>query len=172
MNIKFSPLQYIIFIMISNIYITSCCNNDSIDTEYKKNVNINTTQHTNDTNPFVMNNITNQIRILKNINTIYFDLDQYNILPQFFQILHKHADFLCKNEYYKIVIEGHADERGTPEYNIALGERRANSVKMYLQSLGVLDQQMSILSYGKEKPIFLGHHEDDYAKNRRVVLAY
>ncbi|MGL4959463.1 MAG: OmpA family protein, partial [Plesiomonas sp.] len=73
---------------------------------------------------------------------------------------------------YKVVVEGHADERGTPEYNIALGERRASAVKMYLQGRGVNAEQVSIVSYGKEKPAVLGHTEDAYAKNRRAVLVY
>ena len=80
--------------------------------------------------------------------------------------------FLRGNPSVKITVEGHADEKGTPEYNIALGERRANAVKMYLQSKGVNGEQIAIVSYGKEKPAVLGHDESAYAKNRRAVLAY
>ncbi|MGQ7179132.1 peptidoglycan-associated lipoprotein Pal, partial [Escherichia coli] len=83
-----------------------------------------------------------------------------------------HANFLRSNPSYKVTVEGHADERGTPEYNISLGERRANAVKMYLQGKGVSADQISIVSYGKEKPAVLGHDEAAYSKNRRAVLVY
>lgn len=113
-----------------------------------------------------------KIEKLKIVNTIYFALDRYNIISDFFSILDMHADFLCHHPFCKIRIEGHTDERGTPEYNIALGERRAYSVKTYLQSKGVLSNQMEIVSYGKEKPICFGHTEEVYSKNRRVILSY
>ncbi|VAX76356.1 Peptidoglycan-associated lipoprotein [Serratia symbiotica] len=109
---------------------------------------------------------------LQNGNTIYFGLDKYNISIAFTQILDAHATFLRNNASYKVTIEGHTDERGTPEYNIALGERRANSVKMYLQGKGVLADQISLLSYGKEKPAVTSHDEEAYSKNRRAVLVY
>ncbi|NIG87650.1 peptidoglycan-associated lipoprotein Pal [Serratia symbiotica] len=105
-------------------------------------------------------------------NTVYFGLDKYDVSADFAQMLDAHATFLRNNASYKVTVEGHADERGTPEYNIALGERRANSVKMYLQGKGVLADQISIVSYGKEKPAVLGHDSAAYAKNRRAVLVY
>lgn len=113
-----------------------------------------------------------QIQQLKQNNIIYFGLDKYDILPEFAQQLDQHAEFLRSNPSYKVTIEGHADERGTPEYNISLGERRANAVRMYLQGRGVGEDQMSIVSYGKEKPAVLGHDEAAWSKNRRVVLVY
>ncbi|AEW44455.1 peptidoglycan-associated outer membrane lipoprotein member of Tol-Pal system [Serratia symbiotica str. 'Cinara cedri'] len=113
-----------------------------------------------------------QIQTLKKENIIYFELDKYNISADFVHILDAHVNFLRNNHFYKVTIEGHADERGTPEYNIALGELRANAVKMYLQSQGILADQISIVSYGKEKPAILGHNEVAYAKNRRAVLVY
>ncbi|UDG81507.1 Peptidoglycan-associated lipoprotein [Candidatus Profftia lariciata] len=103
-------------------------------------------------------------------NVVYFDLDKYNISSEYLPMLDKHSAFLCQHPSCKVTIEGHADERGTSEYNIALGERRANAVKMYLQSKGVMTEQMSIVSYGKEKPAILGHNEAAYTKNRRSVL--
>ncbi|MGL5006282.1 MAG: peptidoglycan-associated lipoprotein Pal [Plesiomonas sp.] len=109
---------------------------------------------------------------LQQNNIVYFGFDKYDIQPEFAQMLDAHATFLRDNPSYKVVVEGHADERGTPEYNIALGERRANAVKMYLQGRGVNADQVSIVSYGKEKPAVLGHTEDAYAKNRRAVLVY
>lgn len=113
-----------------------------------------------------------QMQELQRNNIVYFDLDKYDIRSDFAQMLDSHANFLRSNPSYKVTVEGHADERGTPEYNIALGERRANAVKMYLQGKGVSADQISIVSYGKEKPAVLGHDEAAYAKNRRAVLVY
>jgi len=109
---------------------------------------------------------------LQQNNIVYFGLDKYDVQSDYAQMLDQHAAFLRSNPSYKVTIEGHADERGTPEYNIALGERRANAVKMYLQGKGVSADQMSIVSYGKEKPAVLGHDEAAYSKNRRAVLVY
>ena len=113
-----------------------------------------------------------QMQQLQQNNIVYFGLDKYDIQSDFAQMLDAHANFLRSNPSYKVTIEGHADERGTPEYNIALGERRANAVKMYLQGKGVSADQIAIVSYGKEKPAVLGHDESAYAKNRRAVLVY
>ncbi|PIJ48748.1 peptidoglycan-associated lipoprotein [Erwinia sp. OLTSP20] len=113
-----------------------------------------------------------QMQQLQRNNIVYFGLDKYDVNSDYMQMLDQHAAFLRSNPSYKVTIEGHADERGTPEYNIALGERRANAVKMYLQGKGVSADQMSIVSYGKEKPAVLGHDEAAYAKNRRAVLVY
>ncbi|MCG8706939.1 peptidoglycan-associated lipoprotein Pal [Brenneria sp. 4F2] len=113
-----------------------------------------------------------QMQELQRNNIVYFDLDKYDVRSDFAQMLDAHAAFLRSNPSYKVTIEGHADERGTPEYNIALGERRANAVQMYLQGKGVSSDQISIVSYGKEKPAVLGHDEAAYAKNRRAVLVY
>lgn len=113
-----------------------------------------------------------QMQELQRNNIVYFGLDKYDIQSDYAQMLDQHAAFLRSNPSYKVTIEGHADERGTPEYNIALGERRASAVKMYLQGKGVSADQMSIVSYGKEKPAVLGHDEAAYSKNRRAVLVY
>ncbi|MFZ4834272.1 peptidoglycan-associated lipoprotein Pal [Rouxiella sp. Mn2063] len=113
-----------------------------------------------------------QMQELQKNNIVYFGLDKYDVSSEYAQMLDAHAAFLRSNPSYKVTVEGNADERGTPEYNIALGERRANAVKMYLQGKGVSADQISIVSYGKEKPAVLGHDEAAYAKNRRAVLVY
>ncbi|ACR70017.1 peptidoglycan-associated lipoprotein Pal [Edwardsiella ictaluri] len=113
-----------------------------------------------------------QMQELQKNNIVYFGLDKYDVTPDYMQELDAHAAFLRSNPSYKVTVEGHTDERGTPEYNIALGERRANAVKMYLQGKGVSADQIDIVSYGKEKPAVLGHDEAAYAKNRRAVLVY
>ncbi|MDX1269970.1 MAG: peptidoglycan-associated lipoprotein Pal, partial [Oceanisphaera sp.] len=88
------------------------------------------------------------------------------------QVLEAHASFLRSNPSVSILVEGHADERGTPEYNIALGERRAKAVTSYLQSLGVSGSQLAIVSYGEEKPADTSHTESAFSQNRRAVLVY
>lgn len=109
---------------------------------------------------------------LRETQTIYFAFDNSTIAGDYEEMLAAHAAYLSKNVDMKVTIEGHADERGTPEYNIALGERRAQAVAKYLQALGVQADQISIVSYGEEKPLLLGQSEDVYAKNRRAVLVY
>lgn len=105
-------------------------------------------------------------------NVIYFDLDKYDISHDFFQKLNNHAVFLKNHPDKKVLIEGHTDERGTPEYNIGLGERRANAVKIYLYKQGIPINQISTISYGKEKLAALGHNEYIHAKNRRAIINY
>lgn len=105
-------------------------------------------------------------------NTVYFGFDQYNIDSQYQQLLDAHSLYLAANPASKVLVEGHADERGTPEYNIALGQRRADAVVSYLTEKGVSATKLSTVSYGEEKPAVLGHTEADYMKNRRAVLAY
>ncbi|AWK14704.1 peptidoglycan-associated lipoprotein Pal [Candidatus Fukatsuia symbiotica] len=113
-----------------------------------------------------------QMQELQANKTVYFGLDKYDVNAGFMDMLNKHANFLRDNPKFKVTVEGYADERGTPEYNIALGERRANAVGMYLQGKGVSADRISIVSYGKAKPAELGHNEQAYAKNRRAVLVY
>lgn len=104
--------------------------------------------------------------------TVFFKYDNSEIQPEYQKMLEAHAEYLRNNPNVKVVVQGHADERGTPEYNIALGERRATAVAQYLQALGVPANQMSIVSYGEEKPLLFGHTAADYAKNRRAVIVY
>jgi peptidoglycan-associated lipoprotein len=110
----------------------------------------------------------------KMLKDITFDFDKYDIRPQDASILKENATLLMKYPNMKVQIEGHCDERGTIEYNLALGERRANSCKNYLISLGVPRDRISTISYGKERPLDPGHNEEAWAKNRRahtVVLS-
>ncbi len=104
----------------------------------------------------------------KLIKDIYFDFDKYDIRQGDAEILKGNAALLVKFPNVKIQIEGHCDERGTVEYNLALGERRANSTKNYLISLGISGNRITIISYGKERPFDPGHNEEAWAKNRRA----
>ena len=109
---------------------------------------------------------------LRETSTIYFAFDNSTIAGDYEEMLAAHAAYLSKDPSLEVKIEGHADERGTPEYNIALGERRAEAVAKYLQALGVQADQIEVVSYGEEKPLLLGQSEEVYAKNRRAVLVY
>ena len=110
-------------------------------------------------------------RLLKDIR---FDFDRYDIRSEDAEILKENAALLAKYPKVRVQIEGHCDERGTAEYNLALGERRANSVKKYLASVGIPENRISTISYGREMPLDPGHNEEAWAKNRRahfVVLS-
>ena len=102
------------------------------------------------------------------LKDIHFDFDKYDIRPGDAALLKENAALLSKYPNVKVQVEGHCDERGTVEYNLALGERRANHAKNYLVSLGISPARISTISYGKEKPLDPGHNEDAWAKNRRA----
>ncbi len=100
---------------------------------------------------------------------ILFEVDQSTLTGQGRLILDGQTRWLTTNSDYTAIIEGHADEQGTREYNVALGERRANAVRDYLVSNGVPSSRLRVVSYGKERPIEICSQEDCYAKNRRAV---
>ena len=102
-------------------------------------------------------------------DTIYFDTDKYDIDAEDQQALRQQAQYLQQYPNVRATVEGHADERGTREYNLALGERRANAAKNYLVSLGVPANRVTTVSYGKERPVALGSNEQAWARNRRAV---
>jgi peptidoglycan-associated lipoprotein len=102
-------------------------------------------------------------------DTILFDTDRYNIDSEDQGILQSQAQWLARYPGARITIEGHCDERGTRDYNLALGERRGNAAKNYLVSLGIDASRITTVSYGKERPIALGSDEESWAKNRRAV---
>ncbi len=109
---------------------------------------------------------------LRQEQTVYFDFDDSKVDAKYLELLQAHADYLIKNPNQTVMVEGPCDERGTPEYNIALGERRAKAVATYLQNLGVMQSQISTVSYGEEKPLDLSRTQEGFAKNRRSVLVY
>ena len=103
---------------------------------------------------------------------IYFDFDSYVVKPEFQGAIEAHAKYLTANKGRKMAIEGHTDERGGREYNLALGQRRAEAVRRALGLLGVADAQVEAVSFGKEKPAVTGSDEESMAKNRRAELNY
>ncbi|WP_254274746.1 peptidoglycan-associated lipoprotein Pal [Halomonas sp. 3H] len=104
--------------------------------------------------------------------TIYFEFDSDRIRSEFEPVLSAHARYLRSNGSARVVLQGHTDERGTREYNMALGERRARSVERFLSVQGVSPSQVEVVSYGEERPAARGQNEEAYAQNRRVVFAY
>jgi peptidoglycan-associated lipoprotein len=103
---------------------------------------------------------------------IYFDYDSYVIKPEFQNLVEAHARFLKSNNDRRVAIEGHTDERGGREYNLALGQRRAEAVRRALVLLGVADNRLEAVSFGKEKPAAPGSDEASWAQNRRAELVY
>ena len=103
---------------------------------------------------------------------IYFDYDSFTIKPEFQGAVEAHAKYMAANKVRRLAIEGHTDERGGREYNLALGQKRAEAVRRALGLLGVTDAQVEAVSFGKEKPAATGTDEASLAKNRRAELNY
>ena len=101
---------------------------------------------------------------------VFFDFDKSGLRPDAIDTLNRQAEWLEANGSITVSVEGHCDERGTREYNLALGERRASSAKQYLESMGVSSGRLSTVSYGKERPAVLGSNEAAWAQNRRAVM--
>ena len=103
---------------------------------------------------------------------IYFDYDQDQLRPEYVDLVARHADLLADTSNVEVRLEGHADERGSREYNIGLGERRSQAVRNVLLAHGVSGVQLSTVSYGEERPAVAGSDEESYAMNRRVEISY
>ncbi|WP_427912223.1 peptidoglycan-associated lipoprotein Pal [Ramlibacter sp. MMS24-I3-19] len=103
---------------------------------------------------------------------VYFDYDSFDLKPESQSVIEAHARFLRANAQRKVSLEGHTDERGGREYNLALGQKRAEAVRRALSLLGVADAQMEAVSFGKEKPAATGSDEAAWAQNRRVEIVY
>jgi peptidoglycan-associated lipoprotein len=103
---------------------------------------------------------------------IYFDYDSSDIRADYADVVAAHGKFLSSNAAVRVRLEGHSDERGTREYNIGLGERRAQAVRRALALQGVQESQISTVSYGEERPAAIGSDENAYSKNRRVEIVY
>ncbi|HTR09979.1 MAG TPA: peptidoglycan-associated lipoprotein Pal [Paraburkholderia sp.] len=104
--------------------------------------------------------------------SVYFDFDSYAVKDDYQSLLQAHAQYLKTHPERHVLIQGNTDERGTSEYNLALGQKRAEAVRRALSLMGVPDSQMEAVSLGKEKPVALGHDEASWAQNRRADLVY
>lgn len=103
---------------------------------------------------------------------VYFAFDSSAVDDKSREIVEAHAEFLAANKNIKVVLEGHADERGTREYNLALGERRAQAVERMVKLLGLTPDRIKTVTYGEEKPVAIDHNESAWALNRRVEIIY
>ena len=112
-----------------------------------------------------------QRRLMQQL-VVYFDYDEAEILPEFNALLQAHGQFLARNPTSQLRLEGHADERGSREYNIGLGERRAQSVRRVLMLQGAASTQFTTVSYGEERPAQTGSDDEAWRLNRRVELVY
>ncbi len=112
-----------------------------------------------------------QAAVAAHLQDIYFDFDSYTVRPDDMPILKKMADWLSGNQEIKLTIEGYCDERGTTEYNLALGQKRAEAAKDYFVKSGVSAKRIRAVSYGKEAPVDPGHTEEAWVKNRRDHFA-
>ncbi len=110
--------------------------------------------------------------IISKERSVYFELDAFGVDSKFMPIVQAHGQYLAANPALSIRVEGHADERGGTEYNLALGQKRADAVVKVLKTYGVKDSQLEAVSFGKEKPKAQGHDEAAWTQNRRVDLAY
>lgn len=110
--------------------------------------------------------------ILAQQRSVYFDFDSYTVSEQYRSLVETHAGYLAQNSQQRIRIEGNTDERGGAEYNLALGQRRADAVRRTMTLLGVGDNQIETISFGKEKPRSTGSSEADFAENRRADINY
>jgi len=106
------------------------------------------------------------------VNVVYFDYDSFALKPEARAVLERNAAHLQSNKQFKVQLEGHTDDRGGREYNLALGQKRAETVRRALTLLGVSDAQVEAVSFGKEKPAASGSDDAAYAKNRRVEIKY
>ena len=104
--------------------------------------------------------------------SIYFDFDSYSVKDEYQPLMQQHAQYLKSHPQRHVLIQGNTDERGTSEYNLALGQRRSQAVLSALETLGVQATQLEAVSLGTEKPVALGHDEDSWAQNRRADLVY
>ena len=109
---------------------------------------------------------------LMETTVFYFDFDNTTIKSDSKNALIAHSQYLAANSSARVVLEGHADERGTVEYNLALGERRALSVSRFLQANGTAASQIETVSFGEERPALMGHSNSSWSKNRRVEIKY
>ena len=106
-------------------------------------------------------------QLTADLKDIHFNYDKYNLQPEDREILTAHAKWLLKNSKYIVKIEGNCDERGTEEYNMALGQKRADEAKTYLIDMGINKKRITTISYGKDRPLDPAHNEEAWAKNRR-----
>lgn len=164
-------------IILSSAFLLSACSSVKLDEKAPVEDHASTKTAPADTRAVqtVTASPTDPLNDLKGIlakRSVYFDFDSYVVKDEFKPVVDAHGKYLTNNKGRKIVIQGNADERGGREYNLALGQKRAEAVRKSLSALGVSETQMEAISFGKEKPKALGSDEASWAENRRSDIVY
>jgi peptidoglycan-associated lipoprotein len=149
------------------LLLAACADNPSTTSGTGANAAANTPAPTTNTNSIPPGSAQDFVQNVG--DRVFFDFDKSDVKPEGRQILQRQADWLKKYPNVTVTVEGHCDERGTREYNLALGERRATAVKKMLVALGIPANRVSTISYGKERPAVVGSNEAAWAQNRRGV---
>ncbi|GMO64481.1 MAG: hypothetical protein Nk1A_0950 [Endomicrobiia bacterium] len=157
--------KFLLFALINVFIFTMGCKRQDIKQGYYKSADIEKTT-TFDDEPSTRVDSKKDI----NLKTVYFEFDRSDLTEYSIGILKENATYLISNSNIKIILEGHTDDRGTTEYNLSLGQRRALKVKEYYTKLGISPNRIATISYGKEKPAELGSNELAWSKNRRVEI--
>ena len=150
-------------LMIFSLALTGCPNKSRVKTDEPKLDETKTTQPAEEPNL----RVGPEYKEIPEIQTVYFDLDQSSLRADAREALQKNFDVLKQHTDWEALVEGHCDERGTTEYNLGLGQKRAAAVRQYYMSLGLPGTRVATISYGKENPSCSEHNEDCWAKNRR-----
>lgn len=167
---------HITAIILSSVFLMAACSSpikkdDAAPVENRSGANAVDSRSVNGMNAGTTDPLNDPQGVLAK-RSIYFDLDSYTIKDEFKSVVENHARYLVAHKDRKVVIQGNTDERGGSEYNLALGQKRAEAVRRALVLLGVSDNQVEAVSFGKEKPKALGNDEAAYAENRRADIAY
>ena len=167
-----------ITLLCLTLFLTACASKVPLNdpnqkplSSSNKGSNQNVAEQQNVATVDVTNSNNKSVIITPEPKTIYFDTDSYVVKPEFQDIITKHQSFITKNSS-KVLLQGHTDQRGTSEYNLALGQKRAEAVKKSFTVLGIKSDNIETVSFGKEKPIIDESNESAYSKNRRVEILY
>lgn len=156
----------ILTILAASLTLTSCASKKKQSTDGLENTNVDTTALDSSGMALELNGDSDSNRAGA-LKTVYFDYSSAAITGSTRDTLNANAEYLKTNAGVKVQVEGHCDERGSVQFNLALGEKRAKSVRDYLVSQGIAASRISVISLGKEKPVSFGHDEESWSKNRR-----
>lgn len=163
-------IKNIIAMLLSIVFVVACSSSKK-PTDESANLNDGSAQNNGadiTTKPIAFDPLGSDSGTIAGLSTVHFGYDSPSLTEETKNMLKQNAEWMKSHPNAKLQIEGHCDSRGSNEYNLTLGERRANTVKSFMQGLGVDAARMSVISYGEEKPIAMGDTEADYAKNRRA----
>lgn len=165
--------KFCLVLTILMISTFTACKSTLPSGAYKNQESLNITQlNSNRVVPTTIDELKNDSNSLFAKRSVYFDFDSYSVRDKYQPMLLLHAQYLRTHPECHLLIQGNTDERGTSEYNLALGQKRAEAIRRLLLLLGVSDSQIEAVSLGKEKPVAQGHNETSWSQNRRSDLVY